>query len=233
MKTKVNQSVILAVAAYLFCALSADAETIEVVKAGESNLLSSVRVDLEESGNLRGLSDRDMSSYTDGNALVLASPTRDPIDNFVIRVSFGPQFKLKARMAIDQAHNSASGLFFFGHLNDREHLARFMFNSKDGMLWVWGILFDACMNQVREQTAPQVVTDGQWFDLEIEAYPAVREGKSHFVLRINNEEVVNTVAPSGLVQRIGFAPARAVMKIESLGVEGDVTISNEDTEISE
>ena len=224
---RIARSLLIVVATCVFSVMAADAETIEVVKSGQTDLLSPVHVDVNENGGFDGLSDKDLQSFSDGDALVLSSPKRNPTDAFLLRINFGTQFKLRARMAIDQAHHSAAGIFFFGRRNEKEQMARFMFNSNQGMLWVWGALFDQCLQELREKTAPQVVSDGQWFDLEIEVYPGVREGSSHFVLRLNGEELVNTVASSGLVQKIGFAPARAVLKIQDLSVEGDATLSTE------
>lgn len=222
---RITQSPLILVATCVFSVMAANAKTIEVVKSGQTDLLSTVHVEVnEENGHFDGFRDHVLKSFTDGDALVLSSPQRNPLDAFLLRINFGAQFKLRARMAIDQAHHSAAGIFFFGRRNEQEQRARFMFDS-NGMLGVQGELFDQCLQELRDTTAPQAAADGQWFDLEIEVLPSDLNGSSRFLLRINGEELVNTVAPSGLVQKIGFAPARAVLRIQDLSVEGDVTPS--------
>ena len=180
-----------------FVSIKSPAETIEVVQSGESKY-----IDCTQSG---------YEPHTEDGALVLKTPTRNPLEKFPVKVWMGPQFSLKARMALEGVQKSACALFFHGKIgsqNVQETESQFYFETMEETMRSWGLLFMNCKGVVESQRVPSVVLDGDFFDFELEVAPT-GDKKSMVVMRINEETLLETTAPSGLIESI--SPEGAVV----------------------
>ncbi len=133
---------------------------------------------------------------------------------FFVKARLDGEFTLKARMAIEKAGGVKPAIIFNG-------VNSFAFDG--GNIGLEGLLFGPVLRkQVQWNShAPASVAAGKAFDLEIRRWNP-GNGKASLLITIDGEKILEIPDVAAEITSIALRPDQAVVRIQSLTLEGDV-----------